>query len=398
MKNKQILSIFLSILLAVGASSAAADSIDEFNRSWLGQALDFQRSLDNNAPIKDNNIIGTHNTYNSEVYRSCNLSVGCRYLDPQQKYSIKDQLRIGARFIEIDVHWTTKMESLFSYPNRLLMCHGFCSINDKYATEGFNEVKDWLNDSRNAGEVIILYIEDASENHHSDLYNQMNDRFGNKIYKSEGCKSIPDTLTKADVLAAGKQVILWKDGGCSSNSSMASTAFTGLGKVGRIWEDATTLGTIAEYFDGGIDSLSASEVREGFATGANIINLDDLVMNDGRLEAAVWTWNTNQPDNLNGQDCASQISNGRWDDANCDNTFAYACENANGDWIVPNSISGNWSDGVSACADLDGEYSFSYPTNSQANQALKLAKEASGYNNVWLNYNDINTEGNWTNK
>ena len=28
---------------------------------------------------------------------------------------------------------------------------------------------------------------------------------------------------------------------------------------------------------------------------------------------------------------------------------------------------------------------------------MKYAKEASGYNNVWLNYDDIKTEGNWAN-
>lgn len=375
-------------------SPAQADTIDDYNSSWQGKAMDYQRALDNYAPIIDNNILGTHNTYNSEVYTSCNFSVGCRYLDPQQKYSIKDQLRMGARFIELDVHWTTKMESLFSYPKRLLLCHGFCSINDKYATEGFNEIKDWLADSESQDEVIILYIEDDSEGHHSDLYSQMNERFGDKIYPSQGCGNIPDTLTKAQVLAAGKQIILWKDGGCSSNSDLANLAFTGLGNVGRIWEDATTLGTIAEFFDGGIDSLSASEVREAFATGANIVNLDDMVMDDGRIAAAVWSWDVNEPNNSGGnQDCAVQWENGRWDDNQCEASFAYACEDASGNWFVPDNTTGAWSNGVSACANLGG--TFSMPTNSQSNQKLKLAKESVGYSHVWLNHTDSETEGQW---
>jgi hypothetical protein len=396
--RKKSLFTFLSTALAISLSfsgSVSADAIDAFNDSWQGKALDLQRGLDNNAPIKDNNILGTHNTYNSEVYRACNFSVGCRYLDPQQKYSIKDQLRMGARFIELDVHWTAKMESLFSYPKRLLLCHGVCSLNDKYATEGFNEIKDWLNDSGNSDEVIILYIEDASDGHHSDLYNQLNDRFGAKIYASGGCSSIPDSLTKAQVLAAGKQVILWKDGGCSSNSSMANQAFTGLGNVGRIWEDATTLGSIAELFDGGIDSISASEVREGFATGANIINLDDLVMDDGRIEAAIWSWGVNEPNNANNEDCAAQTGSGRWNDANCNNNYAFACEDSSGNWAIPNATTGIWSDGDNVCSALGGTFQFSVPTNSQANQVLKAAKEAEGYDTVWLNYDDRSTEGDW---
>jgi len=387
----------LTMALAVGTSAnVMADSIDSFNQSWVGQALDLQRGLDVNAPIIDNNILGTHNTYNSEVYTACDFSVGCRYLDPQQKYSIKDQLRMGARFIELDVHWTTKMEGIFSYPKRLLLCHGVCSINDKYATEGFDEIKSWLNDSANADEVIILYIEDDSENHHVDLYNQLTSRFGSKIYASGGCGNIPDNLTKADVLVAGKQVILWKDGGCSGNASMADLAYSGLGNVGRIWEDGTTLGTISEFFTGGIDSISASEVSEAFATGGNIVNLDDMVMNDDRIEAAVWSWNTNEPNDYNGnEDCATQTGSSRWNDVNCNNAYAYACEDNDGNWAVPYSTTGTWTNGNNACASLGADYHFSVPTNSQSNQALKTVKEASGYSTVWLNYEDRSAEGNW---
>jgi len=386
----------LGLILAVSLSFVGvsqADSIDDFNASWTGKALDKQRALDTFAPIIDNNILGSHNTYNSEAYSSCNVTVGCRYLDPQQKYSIKNQLRMGARFIELDVHWTAKMESLFSYPNRLLLCHGVCSLNDKYATEGFDEIEDWLADDSSRDEVIILYIEDASDGHHNDLYNQMNDRFGDKIYASGGCGNIPDSLTKADVLAAGKQVILYKDGGCSSNTNMVSTAFTGMGKVGRIWEDSTTIGTIGEFFSGGIDSITASEVSEAFETGANVVNLDDLVMDDGRIKAAIWSWDGNEPNNSGNQDCAAQWGNGRWDDNSCTGQFSYACEDSSGNWFVPANTKGAWANGDSVCEAQGG--SFSVPTNSQDNQALKTAKDAAGYTTAWLNYTDAASEGNW---
>lgn len=397
-KTIRKLSLTATLLLSmIVTASATADTVDNFNNSWTGRALDLQRALDNYAPMSDNNILGSHNSYNSEVYTSCNFWDGCRYLDPQQKYSIKDQLRMGARFIELDVHWTIKMESLFSYPKRLLLCHGFCSWNDKYATEGFDEVASWLNDNSNADEVLILYIEDASEGHHSDLYNQINARFGDKIYASGGCKSIPSNLTKADVLAAGKQVVLWKDSGCSGNSSMANLAYTGLGDIGRIWEDSTTLGTIAELFDGGIETLSASDVRDAFATGANIVNLDDMVTNDGRIEAAIWSWDNSEPNDAGGnEDCAVQWSNGRWNDANCNNAYAFACEDDAGNWAVPYSSAGPWTSGASACASLGDDYSFSVPTNSQDNQALNAAKQATGYSHVWLNHNDRSSEGQWS--
>ncbi len=58
---KKSIFTFLSATLALSLSfsgGASADAIDAFNDSWQGKALDLQRGLDNNAPIKDNNILG----------------------------------------------------------------------------------------------------------------------------------------------------------------------------------------------------------------------------------------------------------------------------------------------------------------------------------------------------
>ncbi|MDF2179300.1 phosphatidylinositol-specific phospholipase C domain-containing protein [Aliiglaciecola sp. CAU 1673] len=391
----------LKLLSGLGLLTLArciqADTISDFQQSWVGKTLAAQRQLDVASPMADNNIPGTHNTYNSEAYRSCNFSVGCRYLDPQQKYSIKDQLRIGARFIEIDVHWTTKMESLFSYPKRLLMCHGVCSINDKYFTEGLNEVRDWLNSNDSHNQVVILYVEDHMDGHHQDAYDQIQSKIGQWIYNSGGCKAIANTLTKQQVLAQGKKVVLWGDGGCRSHQGWKTMAYTGLGDIGRIWEDRTTVGAIGDVFTGGSsDYISAADVRRYFAEGANIVNLDDMVTNDGGLDAGIWSWDNNEPNNWNGnQHCAVQWSNGRWDDQYCGNLYVHACESASdGSWKV-SSASGTWAQGQQACQQLGSQYNFSVPTNSLANQHLKAAKEAAGQSHVWLHHDDIAHEGLW---
>ncbi|WP_246119285.1 phosphatidylinositol-specific phospholipase C domain-containing protein [Aliikangiella coralliicola] len=378
-------------------SNAFADKISDFQNSWQGKTLQAQRQLDVYSPMVDNNIPGTHNTYNSEAYTSCNFSVGCRYLDPQQKYNIHDQLRMGARFIEIDVHWTTKMEGIFSYPKRLLMCHGFCSLNDKYFTEGLSEVKSWLNSADSHNQVIILYVEDHMDGRHQDAYNQINSYLGNWIYRSEGCKSIPDTLTKADVIAAGKKVLVWGDGGCRNNSNWKNMAFTGLGNIGRIWEDRTTIGTIGNIITGGSDDyITASDVTDYFKQGANIVNLDDMVTDDGRLEAGIWSWDNSEPNNWNGdQDCALQWGNGRWDDQSCDNIYAFACRDArSGDWQVTSNV-GVWSQGQNECQNLGADFHFEVPTNSLDNERLKSAKETRNFSNVWLNHDDRMNEGDW---
>lgn len=379
------------------ATNVFADTINDFKNSWQGQALAKQRLLDVYSPIADNNIPGTHNTYNSEAYTACNFRVGCRYLDPQQKYNIYDQLRMGARFIEIDVHWTVKMEGIFSYPKRLLMCHGLCSLNDKYLTEGLGEVRDWLNSADSDNQVLILYIEDHMDGRHGDAYSQINSYFGDWIYKSNGCQSIPNSLTKADVITAGKKVLVWGDGGCVGNSNWKNTVFTGLGDIGRIWEDRTTIGTIGNILTGGSDEyITADDVSRYFREGANIVNLDDMVTNDGRLNAAIWSWDTNEPNNWGGnQDCALQWSNGRWDDQSCDTIYAFACRNSqNGDWQVTNNT-GSWHQGENFCQTLGSNYHFSVPTSSLDNQRLKTVKENKGFANVWLNHDDQQTEGLW---
>lgn len=388
---------FLSPLLLCSAFLAQANSIDTFKNTWVGQSLAKQQQLDIYQPISQNNIPGTHNTYNSEVYRACNFRVGCRYLDPQQKHSIYDQLRMGARFIEIDVHWTRKMESLFSYPKRLLMCHGVCSLNDKYLTEGLDEIRNWLNSSDSHNQVIILYIEDHMQGHHNDAYQQIQSRFGQWIYRSNGCQAIPANLTKADIISQGKKVLLWGDGGCSGDISWKQTAFTGLGAIGRIWEDRTTLGTIANVVQGGSTKyISADDVARFFREGANIVNLDDMVTDDGRLAAAVWSWDNNEPNNWSGdQDCAVQWQNGRWDDDFCHVSYVHACKHQQtGEWRLSN-LAAAWDQGQAQCQQLGTGFQFDVPTNSKDNQALKAVKDAANHSHIWLNHDDRAQEGHW---
>ncbi|NQZ06907.1 MAG: phosphatidylinositol-specific phospholipase C domain-containing protein [Algicola sp.] len=393
--GKTLAASILGLIATV--STVNAGTISDFNDSWAGRAAALQRLVDVHAPMSDNNILGTHNTYNSEAYTACNLSVGCRYLDPQQKYNIKNQLKIGARFIEIDVHWTTKMESLFSYPKRLLMCHGVCSINDKYFTEGLDEVKSWLDSSNSDNQVIILMVEDHMDGNHQQAFDQINSRIGNWIYRSGGCGSIPRSATKADILQAGKKVLLWGSGGCRSNSDWKNTAYTGLGRIGRVWEDRTTLGTIANVIEGGsTDYINSSDVREFFKQGANIVNLDDMVTDDGRLKASIWSWATNQPNDLgNGQDCGSMRYDGRWNDDYCSTYFHHACKGeSNGDWALSADV-GNWSQGQSACQALGNQYHFAVPTNSKDNAVLSEVRDNANIERIWLNLDDRTTEGVW---
>lgn len=396
-------SSFFTMLSAAALLSSSisfevtADSISDFNDSWQGQALANQRLLDVYSPMKDNNILGTHNSYNSEKYRSCNFSVGCRYLDPQQKQTIHEQLLMGARFIELDVHWTTKMESLFSYPKRLLLCHGFCSINDKYFTEGLNEIKNWLNSADSENQVIILYIEDHMEGRYDDAMSQILDRIGQWVYSSQGCNTPLDTLTKAEILSSGKKVVIWGQDGCNNHAGWGELVFKDLGEIGRIWEDRTTTKAIGDVLTGGSDNyITDTDVTDFFQQGANIVNLDDMVVSDNRLASGIWSWDSNEPNNAgDSQHCALQWENGRWDDQFCGNDYAYACyDEYNKQWQVTNNT-GTWEGGEQACQALGSNVHFDVPTNSFDNEQLKAAKEAMSHARVWLDYSDQADEGEW---
>jgi len=407
--KKRLTAVSLSLLFGVQAQAmssapsasvaASSDPITEFQNSWAGKALAHQRKMDANTPLAENNILGSHNTYNSEKYRNAT-----RYLDPQQKHSIYDQLRIGARFIELDAHWTAHTHGWpWEWGTDLLLCHSGigvdvgdlhlgCSLTDRFVKDGVQEVANWLNE--NPQEVIILYFEDHTDGRHQELLNIINSKLNGKVYASNGCKSIPDTLTKNQVLNAGKQVVLWKDGGCSSNSGMKNLAFTDLGNIGRIWEDRTSIAAIGAFFtNGSVKEINANDVTQAFKNGGNIVNLDDMTYNDGRMAAGIWSWDTNEPNNWGGnQDCAVQWGNGRWDDANCGNHHFFACQHKQTEEWELSTYSDAWSDGQNAC-DLLGDYRFAAPTNSQQNEALKEAK--GGVTHVWVNASDLATEGEW---
>lgn len=387
------LRAFLYLLVIVGASprSATADGIDDFRGSWTGRALAAQRLLDLGTPLRDVNFVGAHNAFNSDAYSSA-----LRYFDTNQRHTIFNLLRLGVRVVEFDVHWTPKTEG-FTFQDRLLLCHGTashigCSLSDRYFTEGLEEIAAWLGTADSIGQVLLLHIEDHMDGRHGEAFNEVNSRIGSRVYSSGGCRDVPGDLTKAGILAAGKNVIIWNEGGCSGDGNWNSMVFTGLGDLSRVWEDTTALG------GGSVPPIGGTEVASYFAGGGNIVDLDQVDENDGRWGAAVWSWDLGEPNDVGGEDCAVQIANGRWNDADCNQQYQFACENmATGGWAVT-GITGPWGGGGLACRALGPDYRFSVPTNSLDNQLLNEARIRSGHDTAWLNHDDRAREGEWVSK
>jgi len=381
----------LFTLAGLALSTAASAGIGNEASSWESKTLRLQNQIDLHTPMSKNNILGSHNTYNSSEYANDGY---VRYIDPQQKHTIKEQLQLGARFIELDLHWKFNWSD---WRYHLLLCHGgACSGNDKFFHEGLEEMKQWLESPEAKNQVVILYIEDHATDKHSNMHSELMSKIGSYVYKSNGCKSIPSDLTKADVLNSGSQVVVWKDAGCSGNSNMNSTVFTDLGNIDRVWEDRTVIGAI---FDNAGDGLiDATDVREMFKLGRNIVNLDDFTY-DNRQTAAIWSWNTNEPNNVNNEDCAIMLDSGRWADVGCgDNRIhPYACnEEGTENWDITVTDTGTYAEGEAACQNLGTNWHFKTPTNSKYNNDIRNAANDAGYDRVWLAISDANNEGDWT--
>ena len=418
-----LVAVMAAVLTLYSSSSSKPKEtpIDVYQRSWEKKSLGQQRALEANLPLKDSTFLHTHNTYNSAAYTS-----GVAYIDPNQNYSVYDQLRMDIRAIEFDVHWYFWMNDWpWNWGYRPLLCHGQnnhlgCSAFDKDFQDAVNELNSFIRSNRS--EVVILYVEEHLDGHYQEVVNRLKNTLGDLVYRpsGSGCQDVPVNVTRQQVLNAGKNIILWS-GSCGAGewqswifqknnvvpeenvskfnsypdcASQYMSADTYANKMVRFYEDKTNL---TDWFGGGSGSTTTANIPNMLKCGVNLVGMDKLTPTDGRLNSAVYSWNAGEPNDWGGnEDCAMQYSNGRWNDAACTNYYRFACRNAANQWRISNA-SGPWTSGASICSnETGGAYQFAVPRNGQQNQKLTEAKAAAGAGEVWMKYSDRVSEGNWT--
>src|SRR3954454_7640867 len=111
--------------------------------AWVTAALADQYRLGNSLPLRDAPWWGTHNSFNSPKEMGPALSA----LDPNQKVDIVDQLDLGARQLELDVHWVLDLRQP-SKGYQPIVCHALsggpgCTI-EKPLDKVLDEVAGWL--------------------------------------------------------------------------------------------------------------------------------------------------------------------------------------------------------------------------------------------------------------
>ena len=184
---------------------------------WTDFALRNQENLGIDEPLNWVSRLATHNAYNT---------VKDGYIDGNQYWSMTDQLRLGSRHFQLDLHW---------FNNHLRLCHGTldkktgahnlgCSAFDRLYAYGIKEIANWLD--ANPGEIMTIDFEDYTDDYpyHHDSY--VNDPLatylGSKILTPAEwpmCHPPSGTVTctpayktrlptKREILAADKQVIV----------------------------------------------------------------------------------------------------------------------------------------------------------------------------------------------
>jgi hypothetical protein len=381
------------------------ERVAAYERSWVHYALTLQREIDADVPLLRALWPHTHNSFNSSVYPSTVTNQ-----DPNQVYSITDQLRMDIRAIEFDLH---------VLPGQgVVLCHGSgvavgpthvdvgCSV-DRPLRDGLDEFNGWLRAPGNRNDVVLLYLENQLFDDpaaHDEVVAEISATIGDLVYRPSTRCAQPayGTLTKNQIRAAGKRVVLvgncgpgawgswvhergtdWVESSSPNGDDFPAACRRVPGKFVRWYEDSTWLSTMA---GGSTSQLTEVEARRMARCGVNLIGFDQLTPEDPRLAAIVWSWAPGWPRvDGSGGDCVANGSDGRWRTAPCGEKRHAACITRGGDRYVSKPAVA-WSRLAAACG-RGGRPDL--PANGYENELLKAAKAKAGSDDVWLRYRRV---------
>lgn len=377
----------------IDGRAIGAAHINAYEKSWVHKALSLQRALDDNVALSRSLLPHTHNSFNSPVYAPPTLT----NQDPNQVYSLTDQLRMDMRAIELDVHWAPSL-----YGNKatgykaVTLCHGQvqagvhigCSI-DRPLRNGLTEIKAWLERHENRNEFVLLYLEnnlDDDPTAHRLVADELRRTLGNLVARppaGKPCAPIDTSVTPARLRADGHRVLIvgncgpgawgtwvhergdartWVESGSSEGNDYRCTPHKGTELI-RWYEDSTWLSAMV---DGHRSQLTTTEASAMANCGVNLIGFDQLVPEDPRLAAIVWSWAPNEP---KAGGCVTTRADGRWVTEPCATSRPLACSKGPSQWTV--------------AAVCDKGFRFDVPRNGRENALLRAAAQG---RSVRLNY------------
>lgn len=393
---------------------------DAYLESWVHRTAQFQYALGSSLPLSQAQWIGTHNSFNS-LADQFTLS----HADSNQQLSLTQQLDIDVRAIELDLHYIPRLGLLGQ--RAVTVCHGqgpnvadFGCTTEPLFTQVLPKIANWLTGPGHTDQVILLYLEDELGNKPAayastiaTLDKVLRRPDGSSlIYRPDatkraanGCVPLPLDVSRDNVRAAGAQVVLvgscapgwsadvfdWNADHVESGSTSGYQPYptcdaTYDGSVYktslvRYFEDSTLVSTLLDPTRKPADpeALTPQKVQDMTNCGVNLFGLDQLLPEDGRIQASLWSWAPDEP-RAGAGNCTLQGADGRWAAAPCSASHPAACFDGS-TWTVT-SASVTYADAETACNDAGS--TFALPRAGDQNAALHAVAAPVG--GAWLRY------------
>jgi hypothetical protein len=392
---------------------------DAYLASWAHRAVAFQYRLGNRLPLSRAQWLGTHNSFNS-MDGGLTLS----HLDSNQQLSLTDQLDIDIRALELDPHWLPRPNSA---GGDVIVCHGrgadeqnLGCTSEPTLQSVLDEIAAWLNRRGHRDKVILLYLDNnfgpqaAYDKTIHELDTELARPDGKQlIYRpdpgsigSSGCADLPLGVSRKDVRRTGARVIVvggcesgwsadvfsWDDNHVESGSTPGYKPFPTCDatyprevydtNLVRYYEDSTFVSAAVDPNEAEADyeanSLSPAKVSAMTACGVNLLGMDQILAQDGRLEASVWSWARGQPRRRHGDCTVQRGRDGRWAARRCTTHHLVGCRADDGGWSVSASPV-RYGRSFAACKE-QGEH-FTLPRTGYENATLH---QLAASQTVWL--------------
>jgi len=406
-------------VLPLGHAVTAA-ARDAYLRSWTHRAAQFQYALGGPLPLVQAQWLGTHNSFNS-----VNDTPTVSHTDSNQQLSLSQQLDVDIRSLELDVHWVPSLDA--GGAKSVVVCHGrgpdeahLGCTNERLLADVLPEIASWLNAQGHGDQVVLLYVEDelGDPAGYAETVKQLDAKLrrpdgSSLIYRPDparktpaGCVNMPLDVSRDAIRLAGSQVMLvgncrsgwasdvfgWDATHVESGSTPAYKPFPACDatyaratydtKLVRYYEDSTfvarAIDPTASPAAAAADRLSPEKVAAMTRCGVNLFGFDQLLPDDGRIDATIWSWAPGEP-NASAGNCTVQRGDGRWATRPCETSRRAACRASDGRWIpTPGAVA--WADAASACRAQGAVLGL--PRTGYENSLLR---EAAGADEVWLN-------------
>ena len=365
--------------------------------TWVDWALANQRTLAVDEPLNWVMFLSTHNAFN-------NIADG-ETLDPNQVWSMSDQLDLGSRFLWLDLHWVA---------GRVRLCHAKdwevgpelhlgCGPGDRELGFALQEIRKWLD--ANPDEVVVIDFEAYVEGQTTPVANALDTFFGSKLFRVADRSTTAYWPSRRELRAMGKQVIVGargesfggtvhKDGyllgrtdlryikhfDVERTSGIVTSCFGGNDPRERILqtdqffrvigEDRTTLSlSFPESHDFHVGTVGPSDVANIAACGVRFISLDMigamfptlhpaiatevgkllLVPNrvplQDRRPSAVWSW-TEGDRGSQGDAALLRVGTGRWSSVATSQRHRFACARPRSETTVDRRPVNTWTDSL----------------------------------------------------